>query len=200
MTQIIAKAAACLSLVVATAAISGCCGPTVNYPYDREQVEAGAYRVGPGDVLRVSVWGNDQLTGNTTVRPDGQMTMPLIGDVQAQGRTPQEIQTDIRERLVRYIEAPNVAVSVAQVNSYRIYVTGRVNQPGEFTPDTPVTVLQALALARGWSEFADTDQIIIMRRDSNGVRRIPFVYTAVVECGRVEMNLQLISGDTVVVP
>jgi len=102
---------------------------------------------------------------------------------------------------VRFLKGePNVTVTVAQVNSYRVYVVGRVNQPGEFTPDSPVTVLQAIALARGLTEFADPDHIVVMRRDANGVRRIPFVYCQAVKRGRVEMDVTLATGDTIVVP
>ncbi len=180
---------------------AGCCGPNVSYDYSAETARTGSYRVGAGDVLRISVWGNNQLSGPVTVRPDGQITLQLIGETQAAGRTPIEIQQDIARRLVRYLKGePNVTVTVADVNSYRIYVVGRVNQPGEFTPDSPVTILQSLALARGMNEFADSNHIVVVRRDENGVRRIPFVHEAVVKCGRVEMDVTLITGDTVVVP
>jgi polysaccharide export outer membrane protein len=191
-----------LAAVAALAALAaGCCGPSVNHPWDRERFEAGAYRVGAGDQLRIAVWGNRELTGLVTVRPDGQITMPLVGDVAAAEHTPDEIRADIARRLTRFLEGePNVSVAVNQVNSYRVYVTGRVNQPGEFSPESPITVLQALALARGWNEFADVDRIVIMRRDPNGTRRIPFVLTAVVECGALEQNITLLPGDTVVVP
>ena len=181
--------------------IAGCCGPAVSYDYAGERARTGTYRVGSGDVLRVAVWGNRPLSGPVTVRPDGQITMQLIGELPAEGRTPQEIQQEIARRLVRYIEGePNVTVTVAEVNSYRVYVVGRVNQPGEFTPDTPVTVLQALALARGLNEYADPNHIVVLRRDDAGTRRIPFVYNAAVKCGRVEMDITLLTGDTVVVP
>jgi polysaccharide export outer membrane protein len=180
--------------------LTGCC-PSVSYDYSAETSRTGAYRVGEGDVLRVSVWGNQQLSGSATVRPDGQITLQLVGDVQAAGRTPSEIQQEISRRLVRFLKGePNVTVTVAQVNSYRVYVVGRVNQPGEFTPDSPVTVLQAIALARGLTEFADPDHIVVMRRDESGVRRIPFVYCQAVKRGRVEMDITLATGDTVVVP
>ncbi len=190
-----------LPALVAASVIAGCCGPAVTYDYAAETARTGAYRVGAGDVLRISVWGNRQLSGPVTVRPDGQITLQLIGEIQAEGRTPTEIQQEIARRLVRFIEGePNVTVTVAEVNSYRIYVVGRVNQPGEFTPDSPVTVLQALALARGLNEYADPNHIVVVRRDDAGTRRVPFVYNAAVKCGRVEMDITLMTGDTVVVP
>jgi polysaccharide export outer membrane protein len=181
--------------------VVSCCGPNVSYDYAGERARAEAYTVGHGDVLRISVWGNDQLSANATVRPDGQITLQLVGEILAAGRTPSDIQLDISRRLARYLKnEPNVTVTVTEVNSYRVYVMGRVNQPGEFTPDTPVTVLQALALARGLNEFADDDHIVVVRRDDEGVRRIPFVYKQAVKCGRVEMDITLINGDTVIVP
>jgi polysaccharide biosynthesis/export protein len=191
-----------LSGLVALASLFvGCCGPNVTYDYNAEAARTGAYRVGPGDVLRISVWGNNQLSGNVTVRPDGQITLQLIGEVQAAGRTPMEIQQDVARGLVRFLKGEsNVTVTVAEVNSYRVYVVGRVNQPGEFTPDSPVTVLQALALARGMNEFADSNHIVVVRRDEAGTRRIPFVHDQAVKCGAVEMDITLITGDTVVVP
>ena len=179
----------------------GCCGPNVNYDYAAEASRTGTYRVGAGDVLHISVWGQSDLSGNVTVRPDGQITLALVGEVQASGRSPTEIQQEIARRLERFVKtSPNVTVTVAQVNSYRVYVMGRVNQAGEFTPDSPVTVLQALALARGLNEY-DPNHIVVVRRDEDGgVRRIPFVYTQAVKCGRVEMDITLSTGDTVVVP
>lgn len=201
MRRLAPWALALASFTAAATLAVGCCGPTVNYDYSAESALSGAYRVGIGDVLRISVWGNDELSGNVTVRPDGQITLQLVGEVQASGRTPVEIQQEVSRRLVRYLKGePNVTVTVAEVNSYRVYVVGRVNQPGEFTPDTPVTVLQALALARGLTEFADANHIVVMRRDDDGVRRIPFVHDAAVKCGRVEMDISLLSGDTVVIP
>ncbi len=201
MKRIVGPAASIAALFGIAVLAAGCCGPRINYPWDREAFESGAYHVGDGDQLLISVWGNRELTGTVTVRPDGQITMPLIGEVDAGGRTPDEIRQDVTRRLSRFLEgSPNVSVAVSQVNSYRIYVTGRVNQPGEFTPESPVTVLQALALARGWTEFADVDHIVVMRRDENGTRRVPFVFTAVVECGALEQNITLLPGDTIVVP
>jgi polysaccharide export outer membrane protein len=190
------------ALAIAALAIelAGCC-PAVSYDYSAEAQRVEAYRVGEGDVLRVAVWGNRELSGPVTVRPDGQITLPLVGDVEAAGRTPTEIQQQISRRLVTFLKGePNVTVTVAQINSYRVYVVGRVTQPGEFTPDSPVTVLQAIALARGLTEFADPDHIVVLRRDANGTRRIPFVYCQAVKRGRVEMDVILATGDTVVVP
>lgn len=192
----------CLVFGSAVLVVQGCCGPNINYDYAAENARVGTYRVGPGDVLRISVWGNPELSGNANVRPDGQITLTLVGEVQAAGRTPTEIQQEISRRLARFVKTdPNVTVTVAQVNSYRVYVMGRVNQAGEYTPDAPVTVLQALSLARGLDEYADPDHIVVVRRDEGGtVRRVPFVYTQAVKCGRVEMDITLMTGDTVVVP
>jgi polysaccharide export outer membrane protein len=135
------------------------------------------------------------------VRPDGFITMPLIGDVQAGGRNVDAIAKDIATRSTKfYTEPPVISVDVAELHSYRIYVLGEVTRPGEFTPKGQVTVLQAIALAGGFTRFAAPDNIMIVRRDANGERRIPFQYDKVVDDGHLQANLPLQSNDTLVVP
>ncbi len=182
-------------LVVAAAGCSS--SPTYNWPAEN----ALGYKVGPGDVLKISVWKHDELSQQVTVRPDGAVSMPLLGDVPANGRTVSEVTADIQARLKQFFqEQPPVNVQVSEVHSYRIYVVGEVNKGGEFTPNSEVTVLHGLALAGGFTRFANPDRIVIVRRDSRGERRIPFDFSAVVEKGDVQQNLALQSGDTVIVP
>lgn len=177
------------------------CSSSVNYNYEREQAIANQYKIGAGDLLYVSVWENDKFSGRVKVRPDGYITINAIGDIRAAGRTPIEIQNDIRKELKRFFqEVPAVTVTVVEVKSYYVYVLGKVRNPGRYTSTTPVTVLQALALAGGITEFANPNRIVIVRKDEHGTRRIPFVMDEVIKEGRLEMNLTLISGDTVVVP
>lgn len=177
------------------------CSSSVNYNYEREQAIANQYKIGAGDLLYVSVWENDKFSGRVKVRPDGYITINAIGDIRAAGRTPIEIQNDIRKELKRFFqEVPAVTVTVVEVRSYYVYVLGKVRNPGRYTSTTPVTVLQALALAGGITEFANPNRIVIVRKDEHGTRRIPFVMDEVIKEGRLEMNLTLISGDTVVVP
>src|SRR5262245_18337239 len=135
------------ALVLTTAA--GCASRTP-YDFQAERRATSAYAVGPGDVLQVNAWKNEALTQRVTVRPDGVVTLPVIGDVRAVGRTVEAISKEIASRATKiYIEPPVVSVDVTELHSYRIYVLGEVARPGEFTPRGQVTVLQAIALAGG---------------------------------------------------
>ncbi len=178
--------------------MSACAGAPV---YNWKAENAIGYRVGPGDQLKVNVWKHDELSQQVTVRPDGKFSLTLVGDVEADGRTVDEIGAEIAKRATRYFQDnPPVSVQVAEVRSYKIYVVGEVARSGEFTPNHQVTVLHGLALAGGFTRFANPDRIIIVRKDSHGERRIPFDYGAVVNDGDLQENLALQSGDTVIVP
>jgi polysaccharide export outer membrane protein len=177
----------------------GACGGPPTYNWKAEN--ALGYRVGSGDVLKVNVWKHDELSQQVTVRPDGKFSLTLIGDIEADGRTVDEIGADISKRAARFFQDnPPVSVQVAEVKSYKIYVVGEVQRGGEFTPNHQVTVLHGLAMAGGFTRFASPDRIIIVRKDSHGERRIPFDYDAVVNNGDLQENLALQSGDTVIVP
>jgi polysaccharide export outer membrane protein len=184
--------------MLACLALSGCGGaPTYNWKAE----SAYGYRIGPGDMLRVVVWKHDELSTQVSVRPDGAISLPLVGDVRASGRSASEIAADVQQRLHRfYQDDPPVTVQVQEVKSYKIYVVGEVNKPGEYAPSQEVTVLMSLSLAGGFTRFADTDRIVIVRRDARGERRIPFDYSAVVSHGDLEQNIALELGDTVIVP
>ena len=132
--------------------------------------------------------------------PDGGISYPLIGDVQAAGRTVREIREEITKRLDKYIPDPVVSVTVLKTGSQRIYVLGKVSKPGEFPVGRHVDVLQALSMAGGLTPFADSSNIRIMRRDGDRQVVLPFEYGAVVRGQRLDDNIQLHSGDVVVVP
>ncbi len=124
-----------------------------------------------------------------------------MGDILAEGRTVDEIAADVSNKVHKYFQdQPPVTVQIAEVRSYKIYVVGEVQRGGEFTPNHQVTVLHGLALAGGFTRFANQDRIVIVRKDARGERRIPFDYSAVVEKGDLQQNLALQSGDTVIVP
>jgi polysaccharide export outer membrane protein len=192
-----------LALLVAAAvaallSLSACGGPP-NFNWKAEN--AIGYRVGAGDVLKVNVWKHDELSQQVTVRPDGKFSLTLVGDIDAEGRTVDEIGAEIAKRSTRFFQDnPPVSVQVAEVKSYKIYVVGEVLHGGEFTPNHQVTVLHGLAMAGGFTRFASPDHIVIVRRDPHGDRRIPFDYGAVVNDGDLQENLALQSGDTVIVP
>lgn len=167
---------------------------------DATAVDPASYRVGPEDVLDISVWREDALKKEVLVRPDGGLSYPLVGEVQAAGKTVLEIRDEIARRLERFIPDPAVSVSVVKVGSQRVYVIGKVNKPGEFPLGRYVDVLQVLSMAGGLTPFADGNDIRVMRRDGDRQVVFPFEYGRVVRGQKLEQNVQLHAGDVVVVP
>lgn len=163
------------------------------------QTEA-AYKIGPQDMLQIDVWKEPEITRQVPVRPDGKISLPLLNDVQAAGLTPMELANVISDGLKKYINNPQVTVSVSTINSRRAYVTGEVTKPGAFPLLPNMTVLQALTSAGGFTQFAKIKSIYVLRTDNGKQTKIPFNYKAVVEGKRPEDNIELQSGDTVVVP
>jgi len=159
-----------------------------------------AYVIGPEDGLDISVWKDDALKAATLVQPDGGISFPLIGDVMAAGRTAEQLRDDIARRLEKYIPEPIVTVSVVRIASYRIYVLGRVNKPGDFAAGRTLDVLQALSLAGGMTPFADEDEIRIIRKVDGKSVSLPFQYSRVRKEGDLSQNITLRSGDVLLVP
>lgn len=158
------------------------------------------YQLGAEDVLLISVWKDEQLTREVVVRPDGMFSFPLIGDVQAEDRTVDQIRTDLVQRLTKYIPNPNVSVAVTKVVSYKVYVVGRVNKPGEYLIGHYTDVLQALSLAGGLTPFAAENDIKVMRRVRGEQHAIPFRYGDMRKGRALEQNIVLQRGDVVMVP
>jgi len=155
------------------------------------------YTVKAGDVLAVAVWKEPDLTSNAVlVRPDGTFSFPLVGQVDARGKTVQELQNLITERLKKYIADPVVTVSVQEVKGNKVYVIGQVTKPGEFVVNPSVNVMQALSMAGGGTAFASLNNIIILR----GQVALPFHYNDVVHGKDLQQNVELQAGDIVVVP
>jgi polysaccharide export outer membrane protein len=191
---------AALAIAVTMSAAS-LCGCASSRTYNWRAENALGYRIGPGDALKVVVWKHDELSTQVAVRPDGAISLPLVGDVPATGRSAPEIGADVQNRLHRfYQDDPPVTVQVQEVKSYKIYVVGEVNKPGEYAPSHEVTVLMGLSLAGGFTRFADANRIVIVRRDARGERRIPFDYSAVVDHGDLQQDIALELGDTVIIP
>jgi polysaccharide biosynthesis/export protein len=165
-----------------------------------EPVHGTPYTIQPGDTLTVSVWNEKELQGDVLVRPDGGLSFPLAGDIQASGRTVDDVRQLIEKGLKRYIPDPAVSVAVKQIGGNFIYVIGKVNRPGQFSFSQPLDVMQALALAGGATPYAAVDDIRILHRDAAGVRAIAFHYNEVEKGRNLEQNVLLRSGDTVVVP
>ncbi len=158
------------------------------------------YRIGPGDVLRVSEWRNEDLTFQVVVLPDGFISFPLIGDIKAAGKTVAEIKAEIEQKLTVYIPEPTVSVMVNNVNSMIIYVIGRANRPGHYPLTTNVTVLQALAMAGGLTPFAKRGDIKVMRREGDKTHIFDFDYDDVSQGENLDQNIVLQRGDVIVVP
>ncbi|HQT97313.1 MAG TPA: polysaccharide biosynthesis/export family protein [Thermodesulfobacteriota bacterium] len=197
-------AVACLLsvfLIVKVAANAGAADNAVKAPPPPQAVsQAGPeYRMGPEDVIKVSVWENKDLTLDLVVRPDGKISMPLIQDVVAEGRTAVELATTIHDRLLTFIKEPQVSVIVLQVNAPKYFVIGNVAKPGTYSLRSETSVLQALALAGGFTQFASTRNIKLIRNSGGkqDSRRINY-NDMIDEAG--EGNYILKSGDTIVVP
>ena len=158
------------------------------------------YRLGAEDVVMVSVWKDEHLTREVVVRPDGMFSFPLVGDIRAIDRTVEEIRADLVARLSKYIPNANVSVAVLKVMSYKIYVLGRVNKPGEYVIGHYTDVLQALSLAGGLTPFAAENDIKVMRRVDGEQQVIPFRYADVRKGKNLEQNILLQRGDVVMVP
>jgi polysaccharide export outer membrane protein len=158
------------------------------------------YRVQPGDILTVSVWKEDRLTGDVFVRPDGGLSIPLAGDISASGKSIEDLRKEITERLKHYMPQPVVTVAVKQIGGNHIYVLGKVFKPGDFQFTTPVDVMQALSLAGGATPYAALNDIVILRRENGREQAIHFRYGDVARGRDLPQNVLLHSGDTVVVP
>jgi polysaccharide export outer membrane protein len=159
-----------------------------------------AYRINPGDVLGVSVWGEEKLDQQVLVLPDGTISFPLAGQFDAAGRTTTELESAIANRLERFV--PNAVVTVAVQNAAgnMVYVLGEVNRPGQYQLARPLDVMQALSLAGGLTAFASQNNIKVLRREGDRQTALPFRYGDVKEGEGLESNIRLRSGDVVVVP
>lgn len=160
--------------------------------------EQGDYRIGPDDTLQISVWKNDAMSRIVPVRPDGMVSLPLLNDVQAAGRTPMQLRDILIKKLSEYMPNPEVSVVVTEVRSFKISVIGEVNKAGRYELKTSTTVLDALALAGGFTQFAARQRIVVLRQNGKGVTRLPFTYNKVIATEQENFDLQ--PGDIVVVP
>ncbi len=164
-------------------------------------IDPSDYRIGPEDVLQVSIWKNEAMSRTVPVRPDGKITLPLLNDVEAAGMTPMEFRDLLIKKLTEYMPAPEVSVIVLDPKSFKVSVMGEVPRPGRFELRSRTTVLDMLALAGGLSQFASRAKIVVLRPDgAKGQKRIPFNYNKAVSAGGEQENFYLQSGDIVVVP
>ena len=183
-------------------AIAGCASHQ-SFDYAREpDPRREEFVIGAADVLRINVWRMPDLSVEAKVRPDGTVTMPLIGDLRAAGRTPSALCADIELRLKSYVkdDSVRVSVAVAEVNSYQFTVAGYVQNPGLHSARRYVTVTEAIALAGGATRFASLSKVVLIRPTSTGPRHIPIDLAAIYSGAHPEMNLVVIAGDTIYLP
>lgn len=186
-----------------THVLSGCVS---GVPVEREYPTPSGFLLGPEDVLDITVWKNQDLSRSVAIRPDGLISLPIIGDVQAAGLTADALAQRIAERLKQFVaSSPAVSVSVKDLNSYSVFVMGEVTKPGKYQLKSYITLLQAISMAGGFTEYAKRNKLQVVRTTPNGDHKlhevhIPVRYDDVVAGKGEPGNLVLLSGDTVVVP
>lgn len=195
---------ACVLGVLGVSALLAC-GPTIpSYEYHKEpDPRTEEFVLGVSDAIRINVWKNPQLSTEVTVRPDGTITMPLVGDIVAAGKSPTQLRQEIEKRVSNFVklEGSEITIAVVAVNSYKFTVSGEIVRPGVFNSTSYVTIAEAIALAGGFTRFAKRNKMILMRRGDDGkIRRIPIVYDVVADGSHPEMNLVIIAGDSLHVP
>lgn len=166
----------------------------------RPAAPAGDYAVNPGDILEISVWKEEDLQKQVIVRPDGYFSFPLTGDIRAAGRSIEEIRKDVATSVGRFVPDPVVSVAILEPRGSKVYVIGQVNRPGEYPVNRYVDVVQAISMASGFTPFAQLDNIRILRRQGTSQTAIPFSYGDVAAGKRLQQNIVLEPGDTVLVP
>lgn len=158
------------------------------------------YVIGPEDVLGVLFWRDTEMSGDVTVRPDGKVTLPLIGEIMAAGLKPDALREQVHKAADKYLSDPNVAIMVRQINSRKVFITGEVTTPGAYPLVAPRTVMQIIALAGGLTEYADAKSITVMRTQNGAAKSLKFNYKDVSRGKGLEQNILLQPGDTIVVP
>ena len=157
--------------------------------------------IGTGDVLAINVWKEQEVSRVVPVRSDGRISLPLVGEIQAGGRTPKQLELEISAKLKDYVSEPEVTVIVQEIRSQKFNVLGMITRPGSYPLTKPMTVLDAIALAGGFRDFAKQKDIYVLRQSGNGKQaRLPFNYKDVIKGRNSGQNVALESGDTVVVP
>lgn len=188
----------CVPLAHAQEAATQGPGSKVNNPVS--VAPDAEYKIGPQDVVRIDVWKEPEITRTIPVRPDGKISLPLLNDVQASGLTALQLGNAIRDGLTKYLNNPQVTVTVTEINSRRVYITGEVNRAGALPLLPNMTVLQALSSAGGFTQFAKLKSIYVLRNEDGKQVKHVFNYKEVVKGKNQEENILLLPGDVIVVP
>lgn len=192
------RALATVALALVASTLLAACGP-IAYDYSKEpDPRKEEFVLGINDAIRINVWKNPELSVDARVRPDGTITMPLVGDIKAVGRSPSALRSEITKRLQSFVrdEGAIVSIAVTDVNSYRFTVSGQVEKPGIMTSKYFVTAAEAIALAGGLNRYANPHRLVLIRNDVHGFRRIPLDYDRIASGEHPDENLVLLAGDT----
>ncbi|HUQ87464.1 MAG TPA: polysaccharide biosynthesis/export family protein [Vicinamibacterales bacterium] len=169
-------------------------------PRATDPVVPPGYLIGTDDVLSIVYWKDKDMSADAKVRPDGRIALPLINEVQASGLTPEQLQKKLTEESKKYMEDANITVVVREINSRKAFITGEVNKPGPYPLTSPTTVMQLISMAGGLREYADAKKIMIMRSEGGRQISLAFNYKDVASGKKLQQNIELKPGDTVVVP
>jgi polysaccharide export outer membrane protein len=156
--------------------------------------------IGPDDVLSIVYWREKDLSADVVVRPDGMISLPLLNEIKAEGLTPEQLRQLLTTAAAKFVEEPTVSIVVKAINSRKVYVNGQVGKPGPYALSGPMTVLQLIATAGGVAEYAKKSKILIIRNDAGKTVALPFNYEEVMEGKRLQQNIELRPGDTIIVP
>jgi polysaccharide biosynthesis/export protein len=199
--SILRRASVRACAVALVTVLAGCHPEFPKYDYSKEpDPRLSELVLGAGDQIAINVWDNTNLNTEATIRPDGTITMPLIGDLKADGETPTGLKARIKARLLDFVKSTEVTVAVKAWKSYRFTIQGEVGHAGVFTSDQYVTVSEALALAGGLSRFAKPAEIVLTRRKAGKQVHIPLDYDQLTAGKRTDMNIYALPGDTIFVP
>ena len=169
-------------------------------PRPSDPVVPAGYVIGTDDVLSIVYWKDKDMSADAKVRPDGRIALPLINEVHAAGLTPEQLHTKLTEESKKYMEDANITVVVREINSRRVFITGEVNKPGPYPLTSATSVLQLISLAGGLRDYANAKKIVIMRTENGKKISLPFNYKDVSAGKKLDQNIELKPGDTVVVP
>jgi polysaccharide biosynthesis/export protein len=197
-------------LVIAAAAMPGAVLPAEAQEASVVQMSGcpGSYVIGPEDVLELAVWGSPEMTRTVPVRPDGKISLPLLNDIQAAGYTPMQLRDALMKALVTYMPEPSVSVLVREIHSFKVTVIGQVRTPGRYELKDRATVVDVIAMAGGFNEYADRDKVVVLRQEQSALSQIPFAYDKLTSKNPpknsspngVQPNVCVRPGDVVVVP
>lgn len=189
-----------LAILLSCGIVSGCLPPTPAEVSKKADPASEVYVIGPEDVLEISVWQNQDLSRTVTVRPDGKISLPLVNDIPAAGMTPEQLKREITRGIQPYVETPEVAVIVQQINSWRFYIQGEIRSPGVYPLRSNTTLSQAVTLAGGFTEFAKKGKIQIFRKWQGYSQILEVNYNRILSGKAVDEDVTLRPGDTIVVP